>query len=147
MIFWTFLIHLSSLKLSFVSISQFGRQASTGIIWFSACASTKFSQFFTFFNLAIWQPACPPYPWPHLPQFEHIHNLGLNWRRFVETHHFTKCDPTYFKPLRWSYTTTSPFTTSQPLPLKIWVAPNSVEQGKKIAWLWFQLQQIPIWCC
>ena len=33
----------------------------------------------------------------------------------------------------------SPFTTSQPLPLKIWVAPNSVEQRKKIAWLWFQL--------
>ena len=103
------------------------------------CASTKFSQFFTFFNLAIWQPGCPPYPWPHLPQFEHIHNLGLNWRRFVETHHFTKCDPAYFKPLRWSYTTTSPFTTSQPLLLKIWVAPNFVEHRKKIAWLWFQL--------
>ena len=60
------------------------------------CASTKVSHFFSFFNLAIWQPGSPPYPWPHLPQFEHIHNLDLNWRPFDKTCHLSNCDPAYF---------------------------------------------------
>ena len=92
------------------------------------CASTKVSHFFSFFNLAIWQPGSPPYPWPHLPQFEHILLLHLKMSIIllgnISIFHFPILVTQKFE--------------SPPI-LKIWVTPNSVDPGKKIAWLWSQL--------